>query len=269
MGRREDASRAKPIPRLFPGRRFRAVQAPFATCIWRLGRRATLDRKSPPATRRAICDIYEYAVVPYLSSRVREPLITTDQFKHFVAILNTANRRQAASELSTCSVENIGKFSTCRLLSLSELPIWQSNIRLDAFERLSQLRTTHPSRRRRGDYSEAEADSSDRTRARTRARTRRRRRRRRAGGGGSGRRRRRGASSARIEYAAGIVDDMPAQTTPKELLTLLRYTRTTCVKKRNFHATVPLAPAPASNASIFCVREPARAFATTLKCQRR
>ena len=180
MGRREDASRAKPIPRLFPGRRFRAVQAPFATCIWRLGRRATLDRKSPPATRRAICDIYEYAVVPYLSSRVREPLITTDQFKHFVAILNTANRRQAASELSTCSVENIGKFSTCRLLSLSELPIWQSNIRLDAFERLSQLRTTHPSRRRRGDYSEAEADSSDRTRARTRARTRRRRRRRRA-----------------------------------------------------------------------------------------
>lgn len=154
-----------------------------------------LHRKS---ATHAICTIYESAVLPYLSSREKAPLITADQFKHFVAIIYKADKDQAASNLSACGANTIGRFSTCGLLSLSEIPVWQSDIRLDASRRLHELQ-----RGRWGDsesFSASESEASeDEAEARSRllpwqrddlAEEYR----------------------ARIEYAAGIMDAMPAHT---------------------------------------------------------
>ena len=154
-----------------------------------------LHRKS---ATHAICTIYESAVLPYLSSREKAPLITADQFKHFVAIIYKVDKDQAASNLSACGANTIGRFSTCGLLSLSEIPVWQSDIRLDASRRLHELQ-----RGRGGDsesFSASESEASeDEAEARSRllpwqrddlAEEYR----------------------ARIEYAAGIMDAMPAHT---------------------------------------------------------
>lgn len=158
-----------------------------------------LHRKS---ATHAICKMYEGAVLPYLSSREKAPLITADQFKHFVAIIYNADKNQAALNLSACGANTIGRFSTCGLLSLSEIPVWQSDIRLDASRRLHELQ-----RGRGGDsepfsesFSASESEASeDEAEARSRLLPYQRHD-------------LAQENRARIEYAEDIMDAMPAHT---------------------------------------------------------